>query len=66
MENFSRQLELLNDVVGLLIVNETIDADQLAKLSPFGYKETKVKLDELKKFIPALLQNWKSLKELKK
>ena len=66
IENINQQLALINCAVGLLIVNKIISADELSKLSPFGYKETQAQLDKMKDFIPALLANWEKLKELNK
>jgi len=57
LENINAQLELINAVIGLLVLHKIIDSEELSKLSPFGYDATKKRLEDMKNFIDALLKS---------
>jgi len=65
LQNLFGQLELLNGVVALLLEKEIVTPDEVAKVSPFGYDETKVKCEQLIEFVKAIKNTFQDIKKQK-
>lgn len=65
LQNLFGQLELLNGVVALLLEKGLITPDEVAKVSPFGYDETKVKCEQLIEFIKAVKSTFQDINRKK-